>query len=442
MRNLLFVSLFLLLSVCVSGAVIHVDPSGTGDYSTIQVAIDAAEPNDVIVLQPGVYQGLGNRDLDPNGQPLTICGTDPDNWDVVMATVIDPQGTNEDHHRGFHFHSNETNLAIVEGITIRNGYAEYGGGVLCQQSSPLIRCCLIELNEGDNCYWPMGSGGIHCENSQAVIEYCILNGNKGGFGGGLFCGENSDMILTNSIVTGNRADGFTAGASLCQMASGGGVGITGNSYLLIEHCTIADNLAFRPPQCGFFNGQDLRILGDGGVAINNSIIWSDSSYDSINVYSLDQITITYSDIPEGELVDGTGVIHEDPSFVKRRFLRVWPETPYPYSEVDYHLLPESPCVNAGDLDFDYADCVDVDGERRIMADRIDVGADEVGPKQADFDRNGYIDVLDLQLFSQHWLEDSNHGNWDPYYDLHHDEMINFADFTLFSKDWCWIDDYL
>jgi len=44
-----------------------------------------------------------------------------------------------------------------------------------------------------------------------------------------------------------------------------------------------------------------------------------------------------------------------------------------------HLLPDSPCINAGDNGASSGDWLDIDGESRIMDERVDIGADEFVP---------------------------------------------------------------
>jgi ethanolamine utilization microcompartment shell protein EutL len=112
-------SFFLLESAGgVEAAVITVRSDGSGDYPTIQEAINAANPHDTIVLERGVYRGAGNRDLDFNGKALIIRSADPSDPAGVAATVIDCQGTAADLHRGFHFHSGESADSAVEGLVI------------------------------------------------------------------------------------------------------------------------------------------------------------------------------------------------------------------------------------------------------------------------------------------------------------------------------------
>jgi hypothetical protein len=64
---------------------------------------------------------------------------------------------------------------------------------------------------------------------------------------------------------------------------------------------------------------------------------------------------------------GPGNLNTDPLFVN-------------YREGDLHLRPQSPCVNTGDPKrIAKIGETDMDGEARIMGDRIDMGADEYSP---------------------------------------------------------------
>jgi hypothetical protein len=86
-----------------------VDPYGTGDYPTIQAAIDAAEDGDIICLADGTYTGNGNRDIDFRGQAITVRSHsgDPD------QCIIDCEGSHAEPHRGFRFHHGESTDSVL-----------------------------------------------------------------------------------------------------------------------------------------------------------------------------------------------------------------------------------------------------------------------------------------------------------------------------------------
>ena len=133
--------------------------------------------------------------------------------------------------------------------------------------------------------------------------------------------------------------------------------------------------------------------------------------------------IEYSNVQGGW--EGEGNIDIDPEFIDK-----WG---------DYHLLMSSPCVDAGDPAFVAEEGeVDIDGEPRVMGGRVDMGADEVGPKQADFTRDGRIDVSDLSVLSGAWDTMEGEGNWYVLSDLFEDGVIGLDDLVMFVDDWMWI----
>jgi predicted outer membrane repeat protein len=162
--------------------VIH--PDGTGDAPTIQAGIDAAVDTDIIELVDGTFLGPGNRDIDFGGKAVTVRSQSGD----ATVCIIDCQGTPADPHRGFHFHSGETDASVVEGLTIRGGFAPgvdaSGGGILCEaSSSPLIRACVLTENEAAN-----AGGGLKCATGASPrIETCTLSGNTAIVGGAADC---------------------------------------------------------------------------------------------------------------------------------------------------------------------------------------------------------------------------------------------------------------
>jgi hypothetical protein len=88
---------------------------------TIQAGIDVASPGDTVLVAAGTYAGTGNRDLDFAGKDLVLRSQAG-----PATTIIDCAGSG----RGFLFHTFETPASVIEGFTIRDGYANgtFGGG--------------------------------------------------------------------------------------------------------------------------------------------------------------------------------------------------------------------------------------------------------------------------------------------------------------------------
>ncbi|MCK4412604.1 MAG: hypothetical protein KAY32_03575, partial [Candidatus Eisenbacteria sp.] len=78
---------------------ILVRPDGSGDYATIQDAINASWSGDVVALTDGTYSGPGNRDIDFLGKAITVRSLSG----IAASCVVDCQALG----RGFHFHYGE-----------------------------------------------------------------------------------------------------------------------------------------------------------------------------------------------------------------------------------------------------------------------------------------------------------------------------------------------
>jgi parallel beta-helix repeat protein/predicted outer membrane repeat protein len=278
------------------------------DYPTIKAAIQGVADNSVIIVRDGVYSGPSNRGLSFNGKTLTLRSQNgPVNCIIDCGNA---QG-------GFIFWAGETNAAIVDGFTVINGDAGFGGGVYCTNSSPTIRNCIFK--GGSSAY----GGGICLSNSSARIINCTITGNSGDYGAGGIFFYGSDATVTNCTISDNTA------------VSGGGV-FGFSSTPTFTNCIITGNSATYGPQ----------------------ILLSTST----------TMSVRYSNVEGGqagaylELASsfawGVGNIDADPLFV---------------GGSDYHLTYNSPCVNAG-LDTGLSN--DVDGDARPLAGGCDMGSDE------------------------------------------------------------------
>ncbi|GAH82429.1 unnamed protein product, partial [marine sediment metagenome] len=191
------------LHVVTEGRIITVDDDGPADFNNIQAAIEDANDGDVVEVQPGIYTGNGNRDIDFLGKAITVRSIDPHDPNIVAATVIDCNGAWMDGHRGFHFHGGEDCNSVLSGLSIKNGLAwgEDGGGILIENSSPTIQNCVISDNS--TYFAGMGDlgGGICCKNSSnPVIVNCAINDNSAGGGGGIFCWDSTPKVVHCTVA--------------------------------------------------------------------------------------------------------------------------------------------------------------------------------------------------------------------------------------------------
>ena len=254
--------LLLLFSTCSLAGVNRV-PS---DYPTIQSAIDASMDGDTVLVAPGTYTGDGNRDIDFKGKAITVKSEEG-----PQTCIIDCQGSEDEQHRGFYFHSDEDTNSVVEGFTVTYGYYtdNMGGGIYCDASSPLIKNCIV----AENTAW-LG-GGIACDSSNAVIINCIIISNRArlGTGGGIFCIYGSPHIL-DCLITDNTAD----------VAGGVGIGRIGDrsSLLTMTNCFITGNKA---------KGSGGGMYCNGEITITNCFIIGNKAKGSGGIECSGKITL-------------------------------------------------------------------------------------------------------------------------------------------------------
>ena len=380
------------VTVVAAARTIYVDANGTGDYPTIQAAIDAATHGDTIILQPGTYTGDGNRDIDFLGKAISVQSANPKDPNVVTSTVIDCQGRQENPHRGFYFHNHETASSVLSGITIANGYSGIGGGVYCDHSSPMISHCTVTGNSAGGY-----GGGFYCTYSDLKISHCTISGNIADqYDGGGICCYWSNLTINNSIVTGNSATDDCGGGIFnkrysdlhiknCMITGnvarfGGGIYLEEHSEPYICNCTFASN-------CASSDGGAIYCRWSCHPRLTNCILWNNSAARGPQIalttrpYSpQSEFTISHSDVRSAEagvyvesgcvLHWGVGNINADPFFVD-------PE------DGDYHLSTKSLCINAGDPSYTSEPGeTDINGDGRVLNGRIDIGADElkcIGP---------------------------------------------------------------
>lgn len=314
---------------------------------------------------------------------------------------------------------------FINGFTITNGVAPYGGGINLTGSSPLIINCIIENNrtQSDNQY-AGGGGGIHCQSSSPKLVNCIIqNNNSHAYGGGIYCEYSSPTIsdcevknnfayiygggiqltsysspvINRCIFVSNRArmwgGGIKCGRNCspsiynsiivknsAQYHTGGGIVFGENSSPIIMNSTIADNTA---PNYGG------GIYSAGNLVVSNSIIWGNQASNGPEIYSASEVPLINHCTINQDGYEGTnGNIRQDPSFLN------------PLTN-DYHLKSNSPCIDTGDDSVLELLTTDIDGENRSLDGNfdltviVDIGADEYDYNSADSDGDSVLDNVDL-----------------------------------------------
>ncbi len=195
------------------------------DFSSIQLAIDASSDGDVVLVNNGVFSGVGNRDIKFRGKQITVRSINGPG-----ATVIDCEGTYTDMHRGFLFDQNEASTSIVEGIRIQNGFSVEGSGVLIRSGAyPVIRNCQFI-----HCDATSYGGAIRAYNSHFTLigsEIRDCYASDGGGGVALFGGESLQPVIYRTTFIDNAAG----------MEQAGGVYLQDDSEPAITSCEFDTN---------------------------------------------------------------------------------------------------------------------------------------------------------------------------------------------------------
>ena len=305
---------------------------------------------------------------------------------------------------------------VINNSTISENSAKFSAGIFCDEDCNLTisNCTLTHNNDGGiscngnltitNCvisnHSTRGPGGaISCSGS-SVIANCTISGNKAEWGGGIYC-YGSNLTITNCIISGNSVKG--------EYAYGGGICCAYNT-LVITNSTISGNKA---------EWGGAICYGYSNATITNCILWGNEASNGPQVYLEDSnALVSYVDVQRGQsdiyltpgsVVNwGQGNIDTDPCFVESGS-GYWDDNNTPgdsrddfwvWGEGNYHLLPNSPCIDTGDPNYiPEPNETDLDGNPRISGTRIDMGAYEANYIEAEMN------------FTPKTINCSSKGNW-------------------------------
>ncbi len=193
----ILILLFLISIIQVSIAqIITVKQDGTGDYTTIQQAVDASIDGDTVLVYPGTYF----ENINYNGKNITVASLNltTNNPAYIHQTIIDGN------HSGscVQIISGEIDV-VLHGFTVQNGSGKHfaaiyynGGGMYIENSNPTIRNCIIKDN-----FVNSNGGGLYCGNSSVTISGVTISNNYSyRYGGGISLSYGSSLIFdTNNL---------------------------------------------------------------------------------------------------------------------------------------------------------------------------------------------------------------------------------------------------
>jgi parallel beta-helix repeat protein len=242
--------------------IVEVNADGTGDYPTIQEAVDAAGDPKFVYLSDGVYTGPGNRDIDFGGKPITVRSANG----TPETCIIDCEGLG----RGFLFQSGEDEKSCLEEVTIVNGLAPEGGAIYCDASSPTIMRCVFRNNHATS-----SGGGVYVTGSSSplLLQCTVTHNSTNGQGAGIACAGGASPTLSHTIVTFSSAGeaihcdgGAAASLECCDVygnAGGDWVGCIAAQY------GVNGNVQLDPLFCDAGNG-DYSLFEDSPCVRDNS----------------------------------------------------------------------------------------------------------------------------------------------------------------------------
>jgi parallel beta-helix repeat protein len=356
-------------------------------YDTINEAIGDANNGDDIEAATGTY----NESVNFDGKSITLRSLDPNDWDVVEETIIQSSIC-------VSFENGEDVNAVLNGFKILNSAI----GVSCSDSSPTITNCIIEGEASGSCGVMIFSV---FSSSSPLIKNNIIH-QSGSYGIHLMgAGE---PVIQNNMIYNNSDCGIQFWAN--------------TDSPIVHNNTIVGN------------DYGIAVVYDGNEpVISNCILWDN------DVNDLYDCSATYSCIQDCNEADGTGNIcgdGNDPLFVDD-------------ANDNYHLDPNSPCIDTGDPNITDTNELDVDFQCRVTDgdgdtnDVVDMGADEFPEVcqtcKGDLNGDGWIMLADMYMLSGILTaagEPYQIPNTSPLYkdcgDMNGDRWIMLADLSILT----------
>lgn len=419
------ITLILFLFVSLANGLTITVGTGLGyDYDTIQAAIDSAQEGDTVVVAQGIYE----EPVHFSGANIILTSTDPNNWNVVGNTKIECRDSSV-----MTFTGTEDESCVLQGLTISHGDSDrFGGGIFGNGTKATIRRCYINRNRA-----PVGGGLYDCDGliedciiadnirggglcyCDGIINNCTIEENKmgdddslvGNPGGGLYScnGQIICCTILGNYATGNGGGLYACNGSIIDCTirdnvsrdSGGGLSdcssvanciISGNfsggnggglhNCREVVNCTMVGNYSTE-------KGGAIHCHGNYGI-ISNSIIWDNVAIDGGQLFvecdepnsALWNLSVHHSNVQgglESIIVETGSTLQWEPNNIDVNPLFVLPGSwtvEGVWMEGDYHLLFDSPCIDAGDPNKEYTGQTDIDGQERIFGQYADIGADE------------------------------------------------------------------
>ena len=362
----------------------------TPDVGPGRVAGDRTETFDVAVSLTirGGYAGVGAGN--PDARDIEL-------WETVLSGDLlandGPDFANYgDNSRNVMSMTIASSVCVLDGLTIRAGNNDQignspigrGGGLLVIGAAPTAYRCTFIANSA-----AVGGGAVFAGSFDARFERCRFLNNRVtdstspfGEGGGAICRDVSNLRLFNCLFAGNSSNAYGGAISLFYPST------------QIINCVITDNYAA-------VGGGGIYASGPEQPEIRDTVLWGNrigNQQGGVAAQFASPLALVFASILEGmatEPLPGSWFVADsfdaDPRFANP-------------AAGDYHVLPGSPCIDAGgetSPGWPVVAYVDLDGEPRIAGCSIDIGIDETAgglPGSGDMNGDGGVRGDDIQLF--------------------------------------------
>lgn len=290
---------------------------------TIQAAVDAAGPDDTVLVSNGLYDAGGRVVYGAMTNRVAITNSiTVQSLNGPEATAIQGAGPLGDNAiRCVYVAAG----ALVSGFTLAGGFTRNSGDAVQERSG----------------------GGALCE-AAGVLSGCILTGNSADYGGGARGGALKRCLLSGNFASYGGGGSYQGVLDSCLLTDNSTYYWGGGSYSgILYNCTLARN------EC---------VYGGGGVyggTLHNCIVWSnDASMSAADNCEGAGLSYCCTAPDPG----GAGNITNDPQFVDM-------------AGDNCRLGPGSPCRDRGN-NADVQENADLDGRVRTVNNIVDIGAYE------------------------------------------------------------------
>lgn len=336
--KLLSAFIFILGSFAVQANIIQVP----ADYPTIQAAVNASVNGDTVLVIPGVY----NENINFRGKHIVVTSLYYVSGDTLYMTNTIIDGSTPlfpDTGSCVIFNHGEDSTTVLQGFTLTGGSGtkwldihgagifREGGGILCEQSSPLIMHNVIRNNVVTNMtgVTSTGGGGIRIGDSNPQLIGNLIMDNTARYGPGIVLNYTGCVIRNNIIVNNTGGQDYNGGSGIWILDN------LGTTPKIIENNTICNNTSTLIGGTG-----GVLAWGALNVILRNNIIFGNTP--ALQIKSLSGgLLVNYNDVQGGY----AGIANQNVNPL--------------FTADSYFLSDSSFCIDNGDPDPLYNDVEDI-----------------------------------------------------------------------------------